>query len=105
MLIKNNRRVLVFTRHALAKMRFYKLSESRVRHVLHSPKRIEEGVAPKTVAMMQEATSHEIWLMFQDSVKERRIISAWRYPGKTKPRSAVIKGMIQQHFEEYAHGV
>ncbi|MGB7957842.1 MAG: hypothetical protein WCF77_03325, partial [Minisyncoccia bacterium] len=42
-----------WTRHAEAKMAFYKLSKQRVMRVIHSPKRVEEGVAPKTVAMMQ----------------------------------------------------
>jgi hypothetical protein len=37
-------------------MHFYKLSEGRVRRVLQTPKRIEEGVAPDTVAMMQPAS-------------------------------------------------
>jgi hypothetical protein len=46
-------KVLLWTNHARAKMHFYKLSEGRVRRVLQSPKRVEEGVAPDTVAMMQ----------------------------------------------------
>ena len=36
---------LEWTRHSRAKMRFYGLSEQRVKRVLHTPKRIEEGVA------------------------------------------------------------
>jgi len=96
-------------------MAFYKLSESRVRHVLHTPKRIEEGIAPKTLAMMQpgsvkkagprgaekESWSQEIWVMFQDSVKERRIISAWRYPGVTKQRSEVAIQQMRREYEEF----
>jgi hypothetical protein len=35
---------LEWTLHAQAKMRHYRLTPSRVRHVLHSPKRTEEGV-------------------------------------------------------------
>jgi hypothetical protein len=107
----NKARPLVWTAHAKAKMQFYKLSPSRVRHALHSPKRIEEGVAPKTVAMMQpgamkkngqkETWSQEIWVMFQDSPRERKVISAWRYPGVTKPRSAILRQMARQEFEEY----
>lgn len=49
-------KVLLWTSHARAKMQFYKLSEGRVRRVLQTPKRIEEGVAPETVAMMQPAS-------------------------------------------------
>lgn len=108
-------KITVFTRHARAKMAFYKLSESRVRHVLHSPKRIEEGVAPKTVAMMQpgsiktsgprgqnkETWSQEIWVMFQDGPRERNIISAWRYPGVTKPRSEIALQLMRQEYQEF----
>ncbi len=98
-------RQIVWTSHAKAKMRFYKLSPPRVRHVLHAPKRIEEGVAPKTVAMMQpgsvktmgqkETWSQEIWVMIQDSPNERRVISARRYPGVTKPRSEIAKSFLR----------
>ena len=68
---------LQWTLHARAKMNHYRLSPARVRHVLHSPKRVEEGVAPKTVAMMQpvsmklvgrkESWTQEIWVMVQDA--------------------------------------
>jgi len=85
-------------------MGFYKLSESRVRHVLHAPKRIEEGVAPRTVAMMYPAKSHEIWIMFQEKPGERVIISAWRYPGVTKPRSQVTLRMARQAYREFLDG-
>ena len=91
---------IVWTAHAKAKMGFYKLSPMRVQRVLNAPKRIEEGVAPKTVAAMQQAQSHEIWVMFQDSPRERKIISAWRYPGVTKPRSPVLKAMLKEEYKE-----
>jgi hypothetical protein len=108
-------KALIFTHHAHAKMQFYKLSESRVRHVMHSPKRIEEGIAPKTVAMMQpgsikrsgpkggekETWSQEIWIMFQDSPEGRKIISAWRYPGVTKARSEIAMKLMRQEYSEF----
>ncbi len=85
---------LQWTLHARAKMNHYHLSSARVRHVLHSPKRVEEGVAPKTVAMMQPVSlktatswSQEIWVMVQDVAGARKVISAWRYPGMSKPRA------------------
>ena len=97
---------LQWTLHARAKMNHYRLSPARVRHVLHSPKRVEEGVAPKTIAMMQpvsmkliaaktggpqkESWSQEIWVMVQDVADARKVISAWRYPGVTKPRDAAF---------------
>jgi hypothetical protein len=85
-----------WTKHSEAKIRFHHLSKQRVRRVLNSPKRIETGIAPDTMAMMQVSGSkkhpYEIWVMF---VKKRqlggkigmitKIISAWRYPGVTKP--------------------
>lgn len=105
---------LVWTAHAKAKMQFYKLSPARVRHVLHSPRRIEEGVAPKTVAMMQpvsikaaagrtgsdkkESWNQEIWVMVQNAAGARKVISAWRYPGVTKSRDAVF---LRKEYNEF----
>lgn len=92
-------------------MQFYKLSPMRVRRVLYSPKRVEEGVAPKTVAAMQpgsvkkigqkETWSQEIWVMFQDSASERKIISAWRYPGVTKARSEIARKLMRREYNEF----
>lgn len=82
-------RSFYWTAHSRAKMRFYGLSEARVKRIVNSPGRIEEGIAPKTIAMMQSAGStkhpHELWVMVQDVARRRKVISAWRYPGKTKP--------------------
>lgn len=78
-----------WTKHAKEKMRFYQLSERRLRKVLRRPDRKEKGIAPATVAIMQRAGSkkhpYEVWLMYQ-TVKIKnstkiKIISAWRYPG------------------------
>ncbi len=87
---------IVWTEHAKAKMRQYRLSESRVKRVLRFPKRLEIGVAPDTVAGMQPAGSkkhpYELWVMWTEKIKNQkskikifgkqiRIISAWKYPG------------------------
>lgn len=88
---------LFWTEHAKFKMRQYGLSEARVRRVLRNPVRTEAGIAPKTVAVMQPAQtsasqkfqsgksvkkwSQELWVMYADTKKARRIIVAWRYPG------------------------
>lgn len=98
-------------------MAFYKLSEGRVRTVLNSPKRVEEGIAPKTVAMMQPASikssggrfgstkqedwKQEIWVMIQDEKSRRKVISAWRYPGKSKPKDEIFKDRIKKAYTEY----
>ena len=95
-----------WTAHAYSKMRYYGLSESRVRRIINSPKRTEEGVAPKTVAMMQTAGSakhpYELWAMIQNNPKSRKVISAWRYPGVTKPRSEITQSEIEREFREFA---
>ena len=81
---------LFWTKHAQGKMRYYGISENRTKRVLSNPKRIEEGVAPKTIALMQRAGSrkhpYEIWVMVQTTKAKIKIISVWRYPGITKPR-------------------
>ena len=114
------RKQIVWTRHARAKMAFYGLSRQRVLRVLHTPRRIEDGVAPKTVAMMQptsvkttagkpgvgdgprrEVWSQEIWVMIQDLGRDRKIVSAWRYPGMTKPRSREAQVAMRQEYHEF----
>jgi len=101
---------IIWTRHAIEKMIQYQLSEGRIKRVLHSPHRIEEGIAPKTIAIMQSVGTRkhpkEIWVMFQKINKKKsqrfrqkssktniktfsdkiRIISVWRYPGITPVR-------------------
>ena len=92
-------------------MRFYNLSEARVRRVLHSPRRVEEGIAPRTIAAMQAVSTktkngeliwnQEIWVMAQDEKKRRKIISAWRYPGMTRPRSELTTTFLKTEYNEY----
>ena len=92
-----------WTQHVERKMRFYGLSPARVLRVVNAPARMEEGVAPGTVAGMQRAGTArkpwEIWAMWRTEPKkagtpagfpERRvIITAWRYPGTSPVRGAV----------------
>ena len=78
-----------WTTHSKAKMRQYRLSESRVLRVFRKPDRKEEGIAPETLAAMQVAGTKknptEIWVMFVvvKRLKGIKIISTWRYPGRT----------------------
>lgn len=88
MVLLSKSKDLVWTQHSLKKLRQYNLSVSRIKRVLRFPKRKEIGVAPQTVASMQQAGSkkhpYEIWIMYQQKVKSSgkiTIISAWRYPG------------------------
>lgn len=83
-----------WTEHVKEKMRFYGISEARIRKVLRQPQRMEKSVAPKTVGVMQKVKTKkpsEIWVMYRvikkkkktklDSSEKVIIISAWRYPG------------------------
>lgn len=122
--IPKNTQKYYWTKHVCMKMRYYGLSEQRVRRVIRRPLRTEVGIATETVAVMQPQSlrrgtdgektwTAEIWVMYQlknkksnnadqlmtadgqkteesllaeilGSGKQIRIISAWRYPGKTK---------------------
>jgi hypothetical protein len=80
-------KMIFWTEHSKIKMRQYRLSESRLKRILKAPHRREKGVALKTIALMQGAGSKkkpsEIWLMYQLVGQKKKIISAWRYPGKS----------------------
>lgn len=107
-----------WTQHVKDKMVYYGLGEGRIRRVIKNGVRREEGVAPNTVAIMQrndtQKRKEEIWVMVQESEKLKAksekleagdkklaaleaalhrpkitIISAWRYPGVTKPGKAI----------------
>ncbi|OGY97769.1 MAG: hypothetical protein A3A43_01875 [Candidatus Liptonbacteria bacterium RIFCSPLOWO2_01_FULL_56_20] len=105
MYVASKLKTLHWTYHSREKMRFYKLSEARVRRIMHSPSRVEEGIAPKTVAYMQRAGSvkhpYELWTMAQDVGSRRKVISAWRYPGVTKPRSEVTLNLLTHEYANY----
>ena len=79
----------IWTRHSRGKMKQYQLSEKRVLRVLRKPERQETGIAPGTTASMQITGTKkhptEIWLMYQilKRPKAVKIISTWRYPGRT----------------------
>ena len=110
-------RTIHWTFHSRAKMRRYGLSEARVRRILHTPGRIEEGIAPKTTAMMQRTGSaahpSELWVMVEVVTPKRggdsdrsvgntiKVISAWRYPGVTKPKSAVALELMRSALDSY----
>lgn len=77
-----------WTSHVIGKMAFYGLSPDRVKRVIRSPKRVEEGIAENTIGVMQLSTNikkpTEVWVMYQQknqNLGKKIIISAWRYPG------------------------
>lgn len=92
-----------WTSHIKRKMAFYRIAEQKIRMILKSPDRREEGIAPETIAAMKRNDTprrkEEIWVMYRTGgLKEKEkksvfkilrktkytMISAWRYPGVTK---------------------
>lgn len=88
-LIKYEERKIVWTQHSKMKLKQYRFSEKRVLRVFRKPDRKEEGIAPGTIANMQITGTKkhptEAWMMYQILKKPKaiKIISAWRYPGRT----------------------
>lgn len=90
-----------WTNHVVRKMMHYRLTPARVMRIVRAPERIEDGVAPGTVAGMHKSGSKqnptEIWAMWRDDRKKKKtlnpgslprkvIITAWRYPGVSPVR-------------------
>lgn len=112
--ILKNTRYLAWTKHVAKKMMFYGLSASKIKNVLSRYDRKEEGVAPNTTAIMKKSGSkknpQEIWVMYQDKeisqdgIKNMRrtVITAWRYPGVSKPKEALPlpEGVLAELEEE-----
>ncbi|OHA02346.1 MAG: hypothetical protein A3J58_01900 [Candidatus Sungbacteria bacterium RIFCSPHIGHO2_02_FULL_52_23] len=96
----------VWTNHARMKMRHYRLTESRIIRVLRYPTRLEEGIMDGAVACMQPAggkTYSEIWAMYLVGGKRKtidkkqlKIITAWRYPGKSPERDPIPSEVLRE---------
>lgn len=110
-------RKLFWTEHSKIKMRQYGLSKQKLLGILYKPERKEQGIVPGTTAMMRtnkvfftakkmtvsdawkkpKRAPGEIWLMYKDikmagalgATPMRKIISAWRYPGISKPGEVI----------------
>ncbi|MEK7664950.1 MAG: hypothetical protein AAB361_02300 [Patescibacteria group bacterium] len=117
-------RKLHWTEHSKIKMKQYGLSKQKLLNILYKPERKEKGIAPGTTAVMRtnkvffkekkitlarawqkpKRAPGEIWIMYKDAKDLRKIISAWRYPGISKPgeeipipediRQEIISGKI-----------
>ncbi len=88
-----------WTYHAMEKMRFYGIGEGRVKRIIRYPKRIEEGIVEDTIAVMQSAGTkryQEMWVMYRPMGKKIRVITAWRYPGKSPERDPVPREVIEE---------
>ena len=86
-------------------MKQYGLSVSKLLGILRKPERRERGIALGTMAVMKtnkvffkekaitlsdawrrpKKAPGEIWIMYKDTKDQRKIISAWRYPGVSIP--------------------
>lgn len=112
--IPKNTDKFFWTNHAIGKMKQYRLSEQKVRGVIFRFVRKEEGVAPRTVAVMQRGGSkknpYELWVMYQLIKKrgnknniptdiQKKIISAWIYPGESPVRNAIPDHVIDAWLE------
>jgi len=82
-----------WTNHVVRKMLFYGLSPDRVKRIIRSPKRVEKGIVPETIAVMQPAGTkqrpYEIWSMYSKRGQKKIIITAWRYPGISPIRDEI----------------
>jgi len=82
-------RKVYWTQHSKMKMRQYRFSEKRVLKIFRRPDRVEEGIAEGTIAAMQitgtKKNPTEAWVMYIVLKKPKgiKVISAWRYPGRT----------------------
>ncbi|MDO8593219.1 MAG: hypothetical protein Q7R92_05700 [bacterium] len=100
---KNNERYF-WTGHALGKMQYYGLTAQRILRVINHPARAEAGVAENTAAVMQPASVNkktgkwrmEIWAMYQLKDGQYKIISVWRYPGKSPERNAIPAEILDE---------
>jgi hypothetical protein len=106
MFIKNQKlKTLQWTQHSEIKMKQYGLSKQKLLGILRKPERKEKGIVLGTLAVMKtnkvffkekqitiktawqrpRKAPGEIWIMYKDVKDLRKIISAWRYPGISKP--------------------
>lgn len=75
--IPKNTKEHYWTKHVIEKMKYYGLSEQRIRGVIRNPRRKEDGIVENTIAVMQPPSvkivankpiwKQEIWAMYQIS--------------------------------------
>lgn len=95
---------ILWTNHARDKMRYYRLTESRIKRIIRRPARVEEGILEGAVAAMQPAEGRrysEIWVLyvsikFKTENLKLKIISAWRYPGRAPERDPVPVEILRE---------
>ena len=109
-----------WTHHTREKMQYYGIAEGRIKRIIRYPARTEEGIAPNTVAVMSPAGTkqyQEIWVMYKliSKVKSQKskigkknienfrlpekkikVITAWRYPGKSPERDPIPSDVLSE---------
>lgn len=88
-----------WTRHSQYKMRYYGLSPQRIKRVIRHPARTEEAIAPGLIAVMAPSDSKkysEIWAMYKLTKTQIKIITAWRYPGKSPARNPIPQEILDE---------
>lgn len=94
----------LWTNHVKMKMGHYRLTEARVKRIIRHPARIEEGILEGGIACMQPAGGKqysEIWALYvlvgiKDKSKKIKIITAWRYPGRSPSRDPIPPEVLQE---------
>lgn len=111
----------IWTHHARDKLRYYRLTESRVKRIIRYPARVEEGIIEGAIACMQPAHGQavsgarpaaagrlakksqysEIWTMYvvtpaAGKNKKIKIITAWRYPGESPKRDPIPPEILRE---------
>ena len=101
-LIIPRKEIYIWTNHAHQKMRYYRLSESRVKRIIRHPARNETGVIEDGIACMQPADGKnysEIWAMYVLSgtadTRKIKVITCWRYPGKSPSRDPIPADILR----------
>lgn len=86
-------------------MRYYGLSLQRIKRIIRHPARTEEAIIPKMIAAMQPAGGKnysEIWTIYKiekrkaKNEKYFKIITAWRYPGKSPARNPIPQEILDE---------
>ena len=85
-----------WTKHSIYKMRHYGLSPQRIKRIIRYPARIEEAIVPNLIAVMVPNKKQEIWTMYKLTKTQIKIITAWRYPGKSPARNPIPKEILDE---------
>ncbi|MEX2411928.1 MAG: hypothetical protein WD607_11290, partial [Candidatus Paceibacterota bacterium] len=71
--IPENNEKYTWTSHVIKKMRYYKLSPSRIKRIIRNPDRTEEGIVEDTIVSMKVGGTknrEEIWVMYKIEEKK-----------------------------------